>query len=42
VTRFSSRQLIISHGREPNHLVTFVFEFPPGTFTATEDCRGVD
>lgn len=39
-TSFSSRQLILSRGSEPNHLVTFVFEFPPGTFTATEVCHG--
>ena len=37
---FSSRQLILSQGSEPNHLVTFVFEYPPGTFTATEVCHG--
>ncbi len=39
-TMFSSRQLILSEGPAPNHLVTFVFEFPPGTFTATERCTG--
>jgi hypothetical protein len=36
----SSRQLILSRGSAPNHLVTFVFEFPPGSFTATERCTG--
>ena len=36
----SSRQLIISKGAAPNHLVTFTFRFPPGEFTAVEDCRG--
>lgn len=39
-TTFSSRQLIVSQGSAPNHLVTFVFEFPPGSFTATERCFG--
>ena len=39
-TSFSSRQLILSQGSEPNHLVTFVLEFPPGTFTAIEVCHG--
>jgi hypothetical protein len=39
-TTFTSRQLILSEGSAPNHLVTFVFEFPPGTFTATERCFG--
>jgi|SRR5215217_12168 len=39
-TSFTSRQLILSEGSEPNHLVMFVFEFPPGTFTATEVCHG--
>jgi hypothetical protein len=37
---FTSRQLIVSTGSAPNHLVTFTFEFPPGTFTATERCSG--
>ena len=37
---FTSRQLIVSEGSAPNHLVTFVFEFPPGSFTATERCFG--
>ena len=36
----TSRQLILSQGSAPNHLVTFVFEFPPGSFTATERCSG--
>lgn len=36
----TSRQLILSQGSAPNHLVTFVFEFPPGSFTATERCFG--
>lgn len=39
-TTYTSRQLIVSKGSEPNHLVTFVFEFPPGSFTATERCFG--
>jgi hypothetical protein len=37
---FFSRQMIVSKGSAPNHLVTFTFEFPPGTFTATERCFG--
>jgi hypothetical protein len=39
-TTFISRQLIVSEGSAPNHLVTFVFEFPPGSFTTTESCFG--
>ena len=39
-TTYSSRQLIVSAGSEPNHIVTFTFASPPGTFTAVEDCRG--
>ena len=39
-TTFTSRQLIVSKGSAPNHIVTFVFEFPPGSFTATERCFG--
>jgi hypothetical protein len=37
---YSSRQLIVSNGSAPNHLVTFTFTYPPGDFTAVEDCRG--
>jgi len=39
-TAFTSRQLIVTTGPEPNHIVTFTFIFPPGSFTAVEDCRG--
>ena len=39
-TTYTSRQLIVSEGPAPNHIVTFVFEFPPGSFTATERCFG--
>jgi hypothetical protein len=39
-TTYSSRQLIFSAGSEPNHIVTFTFASPPGTFTAVEECRG--
>src|SRR3954447_26737690 len=39
-TTFTSRQLILSEGSAPNHLVTFTFQFPPGSFTATESCFG--
>ena len=39
-TTYTSRQFIVSQGSAPNHVVTFVFEFPPGSFTATERCFG--
>ena len=39
-TSYSSRQLIVSAGAAPNHIVTFTFTYPPGDFTAIEDCRG--
>jgi hypothetical protein len=37
---FTSRQLIVSKGSAPNHIVTFVFDFTTFTFTATERCFG--
>jgi hypothetical protein len=37
---FTSRQLIVSKGPAPNHIVTFVFDFTTFTFTATERCFG--
>jgi hypothetical protein len=37
---FTSRQLIVSTGPAPNHIVTFVFDFTTFMFTATERCFG--
>jgi len=37
---FTSRQLIVSKGPAPNHIVTFVIDFTTFTFTATERCFG--
>jgi hypothetical protein len=36
----TSRQLIVSKGPAPNHIVTFVLDFTTFTFTATERCIG--
>jgi len=37
---FTSRQMAVSKGAAPNFIVTFTFDFPPGTFTVDAVCHG--
>ena len=41
-TTFSSRQLVVSEGSAPNHLVTFVFEFPPARSPQPKDASAAE